>query len=93
MPEGVVAPDPTKDLISISGTNANILSIWSNILNRVSAYTDGKKLLEVGVGSGELLAVALELGYLPEAVEIVPEVAHKIANIVGVSIRSLPWEM
>lgn len=85
-PEGVIVPDPAKDLTSISGTNANILSIWSNILNRISTYSDGKKLLEVGVGTGELLAVALELGYLPTAVEIVPKAAHKVANMLGISV-------
>lgn len=43
-------------------TSAPILHIWSEILNKASKISQNKKFLEVGIGKGELLSVALEMG-------------------------------
>lgn len=73
---------------AVSGiTNARILTIWSDILNKLRKYTNKKTLLEVGIGNGELLSVALEMGYEPNAVEIVEESAQKVSNILGIPIH------
>lgn len=79
---------PNKDnyLHTIRNTNSVILSIWADILDSLRKYTDGKKLLEVGVGSGELLAVAQELGYDTSAVEIVPEDAQRVADMLDIPV-------
>lgn len=84
--EKEIRPDPAHALAYMGNTNAVILSNWSEILNRLSRYSSGKDLLEVGIGKGELLAVALEMGYRPDAVEIVPENAQKVADMLGIPI-------
>lgn len=81
-----VQPDPAKALTATRRENGAILSIWSTILNKLSNYTTGKDLLEVGIGEGCLLAVALEMGYRPDAVEIVRQSAQEVADILGIPI-------
>lgn len=82
----MIYPNPANALTGIENTNAWNLSIWSDILCCLSSYSSGKELLEVGIGKGELLAVALEMGYHPDAVEIVPEVTQKLADVLGIPI-------
>jgi len=84
--EGEILPDPEKSLSTVETTNGVVLAIWSDILEHLTSYSSGKKLLEVGIGKGELLSVALELGYQPDAVEILPEEAHKVADMLGIPI-------
>ncbi len=62
------------------------LRSWCDILNALQKYTKGKNLLEVGTGTGELLAVALEMEYQIDAVEIVKEDAQKVSNILNIPI-------
>ena len=81
-----IRPNPAHMLTSVENTNGAVLSIWSDILGRLSSYSNGRDLLEVGVGKGEFLAVALEMGYQPDAVELVPESAQKVANMLGIPI-------
>ncbi len=69
-------------------TNAHALSIWSGILNKLRRYTDKKSLLEVGIGNGELLSVALEMNYRADAVEIVEESAQRVSDILGIPIKN-----
>lgn len=59
--------------------SANLRS-WSEILNQCTAANGGKHILEVGIGHGEFIAVALEMGYDIEAVELLEEVAQKVSN-------------
>lgn len=81
-----ILPDPARALTTVEETNGNRLSLWSDILRRLESYSNGGELLEVGVGKGEFLAVALELGYQPNAVEIVPDAAQKVANMLGIPV-------
>lgn len=82
----LVQPDTSRALTAIRPSNAGILSIWSSILNRLRRYIPGKNLLEVGIGEGCLLAVALEMGYKPDAVEIVRQSAQEVADILQIPI-------
>lgn len=82
----LITPDNDKYFSTIAKTSTVILSIWCNIINRISAYTSGKNILEVGVGNGELIAVALELGYSIDAVEILPSEAERISNMLNIPI-------
>lgn len=84
-----------NDFVFLKSNNAYIaadriiagnLAIWSGILNKLSSYTKGKNILEVGIGNGELLAVALEMNYKVEAVEIVTSTAKKYSVILGIPI-------
>lgn len=83
--EREIRPDPAR-AGAAGNTGSSILSAWSRILNRLARYSSGRDLLEVGIGSGEFLAVALEFGYRPDAVEISPESAQSIADMLGIPI-------
>jgi len=82
----LVQPDASRALTATRPANASMLSIWSAILNKLRGYTPGKDLLEVGIGEGCLLAVALEMGYKPDAVEIVRQSAQEVADILQIPI-------
>lgn len=82
----IIQPDPNSYLTALGSSNGYALSIWSNILNKLSTYSSQKTLLEIGIGKGELLAVALEMGYNADAVEISTECAQNIANILNIPI-------
>lgn len=81
-----VQPDAAKTRTAGRLEIAGILPIWSTILNKLNSYTSGKDLLEVGIGEGCLLAVALEMGYQADAVEIVRQSAQDVADILGIPI-------
>lgn len=82
----LVQPDKSRALAATRSSNASILSIWSTILNKLRGYAPGKNLLEVGIGEGCLLAVALEMGYKPDAVEIVRQSAQEVADVLQIPI-------
>lgn len=65
----------------------NPLRIYSDIFNKCRKYTSGNKYLEIGVGRGEMLAVALEMGYDVDAVEICKEDCEKISAVLNVDIK------
>lgn len=71
---------------AVTSPNLFELSNWSNILNRIYAINKKKNLLEVGIGKGYLLGVALEMKYNFEAIEIVEDVAQKISNNLNIPI-------
>ena len=82
-----IVPSENSENAVSNITSAHTLAIWSDILNKLRKYTDKKALLEVGIGNGELLSVALEMGYEPNAVEIVEESAQRVSNILGIPIH------
>lgn len=59
---------------------------YSDIFNKIRNYNDGNKYLEIGIGNGEMLAVALEMGYDVSAVEICKEDCENISNALGVDV-------
>lgn len=84
--EKTVTPGENALYKSSNIGNAVSLAIWSNILNKLKTYNDKKALLEVGIGQGELLATALEMGYDANAVEIVEKSAQEVSDILGIPI-------
>ena len=82
----LLMPDSSKYITSTKEVYGNILATWCNKLKSLSSYTDGSNLLEVGIGNGELLAVALELGYDTDAVEITPGQAQYVSNMLNIPI-------
>ena len=64
----------------------NPLYIYCEIFNHIKEYTDGNSYLEVGVGNGEMLAVALEMGFDVSAVEICKDDCENISAALGVDI-------
>lgn len=62
------------------------LSVYGNIFNRAREFTRGLEYLEVGVGNGEMLAVAMEMGYSVSAVEICKQDCENLSGLLGVDI-------
>lgn len=65
------------------------LNKYNHIFNRFSELTGSEEpgdYLEIGVGNGEMLAVAQEFGYRTDAVEICREDCEKISSALGVDI-------
>ena len=65
----------------------NLLTIYSNIFNHVREINNGRRYLEVGIGCGEMLAVAMEMGYDVSAVEICKEDCENVSGALGVDIK------
>lgn len=63
------------------------LSLFSDVLLAIQTFTQGRRLLEVGVGNGELMAVATEMGYTVEGVEIALKEAEKIRNQLQLTVH------
>ena len=82
----IVYPDARTKYTAMYVPESKRLSVWCKVLNKVSKLSGGHRLLEVGIGSGECLAVALELGFDADAVEIDRGTAQRVANILGIPI-------
>ncbi|MBR1886325.1 MAG: class I SAM-dependent methyltransferase [Schwartzia sp.] len=82
----IVYPDARMKYTAMYVPESKRLSVWCKVLNKVSKLSGGHRLLEVGIGSGECLAVALELGFDTDAVEIDRGTAQRVANILGIPI-------
>ena len=80
----VLQPTPKHMLIRQSDSTS--LNTWCNILQKISIYTSGKSLLEVGVGQGFLIAVAQELGYDVAAVELIESDAQETADLLDLPV-------
>ena len=63
------------------------LHIVSDVLLSIQAKNPGRRLLEVGVGNGELMAVAAEMGYEVEGVEIALKEAEKIHTQLNLTVH------
>ena len=65
----------------------HFLPLFGDILKKTASYTSGRKLLDVGVGGGELIAAALELGFDVEGVEISKRQVQEIKKMLRVEIH------
>lgn len=83
-----ITPSENSQTAVSNTANTRTLSVWSDILNKLRRYTEKKSLLEVGIGNGELLSVALEMNYQADAVEIVEESAQRVSDILGIPIKN-----
>ena len=88
----IVYPDGNDNFDIVQNADSNVLFRWSSILNNINRnYTKGREVLEVGVGKGEFTAVALEMNYNIDAVEIIPEEAQKIANLLNIPVYNVDF--
>lgn len=51
----------------------------SDVINKIRMYNTGDKYLEIGLGTGEMLAVATEMGYDVTAVEISRDTCEQLS--------------
>lgn len=63
------------------------LATYDPIFNQFRAFTLGTDYLEIGTGTGEMLAVALEFGYHVEAIEICQADCERISSALGVDVK------
>lgn len=63
------------------------LPILGRILKDILSHATGRKLLEVGAGTGELIAAALELGCEVEAVEISKRQSLRLRDLLGIQVH------
>ena len=82
----MIQPEEDKYITTLGDTNGESLAMWYDVLARLTLFTPGKSLLEVGIGKGELLAVALELGFGITAVELVPGTAKHVADMLNIPV-------
>lgn len=66
--------------------SAHILHFWGEVLTKMQKQSGGHTLLEIGIGEGALIAVAKEMGFAVEGVELVKQLAQDIANLLKVNI-------
>jgi glycosyltransferase involved in cell wall biosynthesis len=66
--------------------NLEFLYLNDDILNRIKQYTKGRKFLEIGIGSGEMLAAALEHGFNAKGLDIRKGLADNISNLLDVEV-------
>lgn len=75
--------DTVDDIIQIP---TYLLSNWCDILQNLKQYTNGKNILEIGIGNGSFIATALEMEYNIDCVEIEEYLAQKISNLLNHNI-------
>ncbi|MCM1543330.1 MAG: class I SAM-dependent methyltransferase [Blautia sp.] len=77
---------PRTDQDCISMEPPHYITHWNAFLKHIRQYQPKKKVLEIGIGTGEFIACALEMGYEVQCVELIREDAQKIADVLGIPI-------
>lgn len=62
------------------------LTIYCDIINKIKQYNSGRRYLEVGIGKGEFIAVAREMGMAVDAVELSANACKNVELLLGVPI-------
>lgn len=62
------------------------LALYGDIIRTIQVYNKGKRYLEVGVGRGEFIAVAKEMGLEIDAVELSANTCKNIEMLLGVPV-------
>ncbi|MBU8922192.1 MAG: class I SAM-dependent methyltransferase [Bacteroidales bacterium] len=63
-----------------------LLSYNGSIISRLRRMTDGRRLFEIGVGAGELMAVAAEFGFNVTGLEIRPSHAERVSRMIDLPV-------
>ncbi|MRG84778.1 class I SAM-dependent methyltransferase [Salinibacillus xinjiangensis] len=70
----------------------NKLWLFGKTISNIKQYTRGNDLLEIGVGAGGLIAVAKEMGFNVEGIEIRPAYAEAVSNKFDIPIEATSFE-
>ena len=93
-PRKMVEPQPEEEELgdeTYMAPRLGTISIFGGILKETQKYTEGRHLLDVGAGLGELIAAALELGYEPEGIEISKRQAKRLESCLKVKIHCMDF--
>jgi 2-polyprenyl-3-methyl-5-hydroxy-6-metoxy-1,4-benzoquinol methylase len=63
-----------------------LIPFISNVINSIRQYASGNRLLEVGLGAGEMTAVAREYGFSVTGVEIRPAYADLVRKMLDIPV-------
>ena len=63
-----------------------LLSYNGSIMSRLRRLVDGRRFLEIGIGAGELMAVAAEFGFNVTGLEIRPAHAKRVSGMIGLPV-------
>lgn len=72
-------------------TRLNQLRNFGEIINHLKSKANGDNLLEIGVGSGTMLAVAMEYGFNVSGIDIRPSYTKAIKDLLGENIISVDF--
>jgi SAM-dependent methyltransferase len=89
-PRKLVFPRPEEEELGdelYMQPRAQMLPLIGDTLKGLLSHAKGKALLEVGPGTGEFLAAALEFGCEVEAVEISKRQSERLGALLGVDVR------
>jgi len=67
--------------------NRFALDVYNDIFHRCLEFSNGYDYLEVGIGNGEMLAVAQEFGFDTEAVEICRQDCENVSLALNIDIK------
>lgn len=70
----------------------DILPSLAPIIGRLRSHSKGNRFLEVGVGAGELAALALEFLFEVEGLDIRPAYAQAVRHRLGIPVASASFE-
>lgn len=93
-PEKLVIPEPDVEELGdeiYMNPRLEFLPTLGRILKQVLSFSSGNKLLEVGAGTGELVAAALELGCDVEAVEISKRQSIRLKDLLGINVHCMDF--
>lgn len=77
----------TNNIKNKTLSNRFPLSTYNNIFCHLKELANGTDYLEIGIGNGEMLAVAQEFGYHVDAVEICREDCEKVSSVLDIDIK------
>ncbi len=69
--------------------NTRLFPIISGIVSNIRTFSKGNKFLEIGVGAGEMLAVAKEMQFDVSGLDIRPVYASKVAERLKVPVHGI----
>ncbi len=73
-------------------TKPALFAINSDILNGIKRAVQGRRLLEIGIGGGELLAVAQEMGFQAKGIDISYSAARQVEDRFGVDVTCADFD-
>jgi len=68
-----------------------LFKVYSDTLNQIRSVAKGNRLLEIGTGGGELIAVAQEMGFDAKGIDISCNMVKKVKDTFGVDVSCVDF--
>ncbi|WP_188399478.1 class I SAM-dependent methyltransferase [Sporomusa sp. GT1] len=68
--------------------NPGFFAYYSNVLHKIRQYAQGMTLFEVGIGAGECLLSAREIGYECFGIDVIPRHVDELRNKYGLDVAT-----